>query len=76
MLVFVGIPALIMLVIGALAYRGGKPAGGGQRYRPGRPYRVGPVWFLAAGDPDAAPAIAGRAEAIPAGTTGGASDRW
>lgn len=44
---FVLIPAAIVLVVGGLAYAfgGGR---GGKRYRPGRPYDVAPVWFLAA----------------------------
>lgn len=77
-LVFAVIPALIMLVVGGLAYlaRGGA---GARRYRPGRPYDAAPVWFLAA-EPDATAtaAISQHAgESIrPAGATGGASDRW
>ncbi|WBB71100.1 hypothetical protein [Micromonospora sp. WMMD812] len=52
MLVFVGIPAAAVLVIGGLAYvahRGGGGGGGGgraKRYRPGRPFDFTPVWFL------------------------------
>lgn len=47
MLWFAVIPAVIVLIIGGLAYASG---GGqrGKRYRPGRPYEVAPVWFLAA----------------------------
>lgn len=46
-LIFVVIPAAIVLVIAGLAY-----AGGGRRtskrYRPGRPFEFTPVWFVAA----------------------------
>ncbi|MFI6266256.1 hypothetical protein [Micromonospora sp. NPDC051006] len=50
MLVFVGIPAAAVLVIGGLAYAGSRGRGGGgsaKRYRPGRPFDFTPVWFLA-----------------------------
>ncbi|MEV1333345.1 hypothetical protein AB0J20_27650 [Micromonospora costi] len=50
MLVFVGIPAAAVLVIGGLAYavsRGGGGGGGAKRYRPGRAFDFTPVWFLA-----------------------------
>jgi hypothetical protein len=54
---FAVVPALILLVVGGLAWAGGYPrgfatdAGGdgpgtGKRYRPGRPYDAAPVWFL------------------------------
>ncbi|GGK38266.1 hypothetical protein GCM10010124_33860 [Pilimelia terevasa] len=75
-LVFVGLPALVILVVGGLAYLGERAPAGGQRYRPGRPYEAEPVWFVAAEDRDATPAIAGRAALPAAGVTGGASDRW
>jgi hypothetical protein len=45
---FVLIPAGIVLVVGGLAYAFGGGGRGGRRYRPGRPYDVAPVWFLAA----------------------------
>lgn len=46
---FIGVPALIVLFVGGLAYAlsSGKRS---RRYRPGRPYDVAPVWFLAAPD--------------------------
>ncbi|WP_435829904.1 aa3-type cytochrome oxidase subunit CtaJ [Micromonospora costi] len=50
LLVFVGIPAAAVLVIGGLAYavsRGGGGGGGAKRYRPGRAFDFTPVWFLA-----------------------------
>nr|WP_229403514.1 hypothetical protein [Micromonospora okii] len=47
MLVFVGIPAAVVLVIAALGFAGGRGKGGGvKRYRPGRPFDFTPVWFL------------------------------
>jgi hypothetical protein len=56
---FAAVPALILLVVGGLAYAGGYPKGfatseggdgpsGSKRYRPGRPYDAVPVWFLSA----------------------------
>ncbi|WP_455644396.1 aa3-type cytochrome oxidase subunit CtaJ [Micromonospora carbonacea] len=47
LLIFVGIPAAVVLVITALAFAGGRSSGGGaKRYRPGRPFDFTPVWFL------------------------------
>ncbi|HEX5542842.1 MAG TPA: hypothetical protein VFX60_14985 [Micromonospora sp.] len=91
-LVFVGIPAAIVLIITVLvmASEGRVPG----RYRPGRRFDFAPVWFLSAPDqvaqtpkqaalPEGADPVAltaGEVEikAAPArpGTTGGASDRW
>ncbi|MEV4756058.1 hypothetical protein AB0J86_13220 [Micromonospora sp. NPDC049559] len=45
MLIFVGIPAAVVLVITALALAG-RGRGGAKRYRPGRPFDFTPVWFL------------------------------
>lgn len=45
LLYLVGVPAAIVVVIWALAYRGGP--GAEKRYRPGRPYPFAPVWYLA-----------------------------
>ncbi|GAB3814042.1 hypothetical protein GCM10027605_58770 [Micromonospora zhanjiangensis] len=92
LLIFVGIPALTVLVISALVYagRGGQ---GGRRYRPGRPFDFRPVWFLSSPEQLAEPngvALPAGAQApaltsseveknVPptrAGATGGASDRW
>ncbi|MGK5742341.1 aa3-type cytochrome oxidase subunit CtaJ [Micromonospora sp. URMC 103] len=50
LLIYVGIPAAAVLVIGGLAYvvsRGGGGGGGAKRYRPGRAFDFTPVWFLA-----------------------------
>ncbi|MFV2104146.1 hypothetical protein [Micromonospora sp. LOL_024] len=47
MLVFVGIPAAVVLVIAGLVYAGSRSGrGGARRYRPGRPFSFTPVWFL------------------------------
>ncbi|GIJ27599.1 hypothetical protein Vqi01_27610 [Micromonospora qiuiae] len=47
LLVFVGIPAAVVLVIAGLVYGGsGSGGGGAKRYRPGRPFDFTPVWFL------------------------------
>jgi hypothetical protein len=89
---FVVVPALIVLVIGGLAYAlsGDRRS---KRYRPGRPYQVAPVWFLAAPDKvdevarkraitgsEPSPGTPGTGAVerrVPAqGATGGASDHW
>jgi hypothetical protein len=91
LLIFVAIPALIVLVIGGLAYAFGGD-GRTRRYRPGRPYDFAPVWFLSApellsGASDARAlgtgshrrALAAEVETggpVPPASTGGASDRW
>jgi hypothetical protein len=91
-LVYVGIPAAVILVIFGLVYAGSSRRG--RRYRPGRPFEFRAVWFLSApdqlapdghaaigaGDPHAAlPAGSGERlteEPLSHGATGGASDRW
>jgi hypothetical protein len=45
-LIYAGIPAAIILLLAALVY--GASARRSPRYRPGRPFPVRPVWFLAA----------------------------
>ncbi|MEU5938581.1 hypothetical protein ABZ807_05230 [Micromonospora sp. NPDC047548] len=91
-LIFVGIPAAVVLVIVGLAFASNR-GGGNKRYRPGRRFDFTPVWFL--GRPEqladsAGTALAAGAQApaltshklekagveAPAGGTGGASDRW
>jgi len=47
-LIYAGIPALVIAVIYGLVFAGETRRGGGKRYRPGRPYDFRPVWFLAA----------------------------
>jgi len=90
LLIFVGIPAVLVLVIAGLALAGKRGGHGAKRYRPGRPYDFTPVWFLAApeqlADPTGTtlpagapvPALAGKTEIARkrGGATGGASDRW
>jgi len=90
-LVFVGIPAAIVLIIAVLAMTGGGRRPG--RYRPGRPFDFTPIWFLSSPEQVAetpakaqletgerSVATSGEVEikAAPSrpGTTGGASDRW
>jgi hypothetical protein len=63
LLVFVGIPALVVAAIYGLVY-GTTARRVSKRYRPGRPFAFAPVWFLAA--ESAAPADH-RAVAIGAG---------
>lgn len=83
-LIYVGIPAAIVLVVAGVIFAGGSRRS--KRYRPGRPYDFKPVWFTAAPE---GPAAAGRHEPatgtepamLPAAVvapspTGGASDRW
>jgi hypothetical protein len=90
-LIYVGIPAAIVLMVAVLAMAGGGRSP--RRYRPGRPFEFTPVWFLSSpqelAEPSTTtalptstqpPALTAAAEAkgapAPAGTTGGASDRW
>jgi hypothetical protein len=90
-LIFVGIPAAIILMITVLTL-----AGGGRsphRYRPGRPFDFTPVWFLSSPEQLAEPSTTAalptsvqppalaagetkKAEAPAASTMGGASDHW
>jgi hypothetical protein len=76
-LIYAGIPALIIVVIVGLVYVGDMRRGGDKRYRPGRPFEFRPVWFLsapghatAAGSPDHRALTGGAA---PAALTAGAS---
>jgi hypothetical protein len=88
-LMFVFLPAAFMLAVAALTLAGGSGRRT-RRYRPGRPYDFAPIWFLARPE-QVGPAVTGgsRAQApaiesgvvesgarVPAGATGGASDRW
>jgi hypothetical protein len=45
-LVFIGIPAAVVLVIAGLVLGGATRRS--RRYRPGRPFEFTPVWFLSA----------------------------
>jgi hypothetical protein len=77
---FVAVPALIVLVVGGLAYAFGGGNRRAGRYRPGRPYDFAPVWFLSAPEQVTSAsdqkAVGGRpqAPALPGGEveTGGA----
>jgi hypothetical protein len=60
-LIFVVIPAVIVLAITGLAYAGGSRRGS-KRYRPGRPFEFAPVWFLSA--PEKLSAATGSAELV------------
>jgi hypothetical protein len=61
-LVFAGIPVAVFVVIAGLVYAGS--ARRGKRYRPGRPYRFTPVWFLSAPESMAPDAGSGRRHAL------------
>ncbi len=76
LLVMVGVPAVVVAVVWALASIGGPQAK--KRYRPGRPYDFAPVWYIAnhRDRPAGTQPALEPAEAPLGGTTGGASDRW
>jgi hypothetical protein len=84
-LVFVGIPLVVMTLMYGLVY-GLDARSRGKRYRPGRPYNAAPVWYLA-NKRSAQPATESHAREVTAvpegelatvhyGETGGASDSW
>jgi hypothetical protein len=91
-LIFVVIPLAAIVVVSALAAAGGRRTRPDRRYRPGRPYDFKPIWFLASpsqvspayrgGGAAQAPALESgvveepAARRVPAGSVGGASDRW
>ncbi|MEO7262906.1 MAG: hypothetical protein ABI047_16885 [Jatrophihabitantaceae bacterium] len=87
-LIFVGIPAVVVLLVAVLVYA--RAADRPPRYRPGGPWQFEPVWYLPhpehAGPVSsihpagvhhggARPAITGRV-AEPATASGGASGEW
>ena len=90
-LVFVVIPVAIIALIAALVLSGSSRGRRVRRYRPGRPYDVKPIWFLASPG-QVSPAFGGKSSSAPElpagvledaagmhvrpGPTGGASDRW
>jgi hypothetical protein len=45
-LIYAGIPALVIAVVVGLVFANDVRRGGGKRYRPGRPFEFRPVWFL------------------------------
>lgn len=78
-LFLVGLPAVIVAAIWALASIGGPHAR--KRYRPGRPYDYTPVWYVAnhrvneSGARTDKPQLEAAAASV-GGSTGGASDQW
>jgi hypothetical protein len=87
-LVFVIIPAGVIILVASLVLSGSDRTRRTRRYRPGRPYDFQPIWFLAspervgAAGQHAHPAIEGPAledstgARVRPGPTGGASDSW
>jgi hypothetical protein len=75
-LIYIGIPVAAALVITFLVYLPSLIRG--PRYRPGRPWTAGSVWFGGTTDAAEAARSAGSAETLPPATTqgGGASARW
>jgi hypothetical protein len=79
-LIYVGIPALVIAVVTGLVFSGGVRRG--KRYRPGRPYEFRPVWFLSAPErltddgTDEHKALhgAGASAALPAGGSSAAAE--
>jgi len=70
-LIYGGIPALVILVVMGLVFANDLRRGGTKRYRPGRPFEFRPVWFLSAleretGDGATGPKALHGAEARPA----------
>lgn len=83
LLYLVGVPAAVVAVVWALVYR--KGPGALKRYRPNRPYRFAPVWYVAepSREPEGGTAeleAEQRRRSLPAPgsrpSVGGASDRW
>ncbi len=72
-LIFIGIPVGVFVVIAFLVYLPSMVRG--PRYRPGRPWTSGSVWF---GGPDDANSAVESVTTLPASTVegGGASARW
>ncbi|MFF5290867.1 hypothetical protein ACFY35_15595 [Paractinoplanes globisporus] len=91
-LVFLVIPAAIILVVASLVFAGSDRTRRTKRYRPGRPYDFQPIWFLASPEQVHGTAVGAgdhHARAIEApvledstghrvlpGPVGGASDSW
>jgi hypothetical protein len=72
-LIYVGIPVAVAVVIAFLVYLPSLVRG--PRYRPGRPWTAGSVWF---GGPGDAPEALAAVTTLPPATVegGGASARW
>jgi hypothetical protein len=89
-LVFVIIPAGVIILVASLVLAGSDRTRRTRRYRPGRPYDFQPIWFLASPERVGAasvgsaahPAIEGpvledsTGARVRPGPTGGASDSW
>ena len=75
-LIYIGIPVAASLIITFLVYLPSMIRG--PRYRPGRPWTAGSVWFGGTTDAAEAARSAGPADTLPPATTegGGASARW
>ena len=65
LLIFVGIPAAVILIVAALVYAGGRKSA--KRYRPGRTYNYGAVWFTSAAQPTGSDEHDGTQAALPGG---------
>lgn len=81
LLILIGIAVAFALVLAGLVFAGGGRRS--KRYRPGRPFRFTPVWFLSAPEEQSRAGIARALRAATLGgrpigprETGGASDRW
>jgi len=77
-LVFVGIPAAIILALTFAVY-GRSMVHQPNRYRPGRPWNYAPAWFVP--HPDAVVSVGSARPQLEAGSTtttavGGASGEW
>lgn len=72
-LIYLGIPVAAFVALAMLVYLPSLVRG--PRYRPGRPWTSGSVWFGGPADPDAA---VGEVTSLPPSTIegGGASARW
>ncbi|WP_433828809.1 aa3-type cytochrome oxidase subunit CtaJ [Actinoplanes sp. CA-015351] len=87
-LVFVIIPAAVIGTVATLVFSNSDRAKPSRRYRPGQTFDFPAMWFSAAPEKTAAPAISGTAEKhglviedssgapVRPGPTGGASDKW
>ncbi|WP_433301786.1 aa3-type cytochrome oxidase subunit CtaJ [Actinoplanes sp. CA-030573] len=88
-LIFVIIPAGVILLVASLVLAGSGRDRKTRRYRPGRPYDFQPIWFLASPEQVTGPAGGQSRRAIEApvledisghrvlpGSVGGASDSW
>jgi hypothetical protein len=91
-LVYVGIPVVVIAVVASIVLSGSDRSRRSRRYRPGRPYDFQPMWFLAAPERvSGTPAVTGHGSApaleapifedssgarVLPGPVGGASDSW